>query len=617
MSYVAALRRFFRALGRGLDGLRRTLHLIFLLLFAILALAVLLPQVPQVPRAAALLVSPQGALVDELAGDPVERALARARGLPFAETLLQDLIDAIRLAKDDERIRVLVLELDGLGSAGLSKLEELAEQVREFRDSGKPVVAIGDGYSRNQYYLAAQADHVFMHPMGFVLIEGYSQYLPYYKSLLDKLYVDYNVWTVGEYKSFVEPVTRDDMSPEDREATGHYLRGLWDAYQRDVTAARQLSADALQRYADDAGALLAAAGGDTGRMALDFGLVDGLLTRDAIREQLRDLVGADDNGDGYARVRHEAYLQAQRARPGPRRGTREKIAVIRAVGTILDGSQAPGSIGGDSTAALIREAANDDDVKAIVLRVDSPGGSAFASEVILRELEVFRASGRPLVVSMSSVAASGGYWISMAADQIWASPNTLTGSIGVGATLPTFQRSLAALGIHVDGVGTTELGNPYDLTRELSDPARELIGRTVEYLYDEFVTKVAEHRSRSVESIDAAARGRVWTGAQALELGLVDELGPLGDAIRAAADLAGLAEDAYRIEYRSAPLGFAQRLAMELARVSAPLIGALGFPQSLPVRLKALLDASIEPIAFFERLNDPRGIYAYCLCDVR
>jgi protease IV len=617
MSYVAALGRFFRGLGRGLDRLRKTLHLIFLLLLAVFVLAVLLPQVPHVPRAAALLISPQGMLVEELSGEPVARALARAQGLPFAETLLQDLIDAIRLAKDDERIRVLVLELDGLGSAGLSKLEELAAEVRAFRDSGKPVVAIGDDYSRNQYYLAAQADHVFMHPMGFVLIEGYNQFLPYYKSLLDKLYVDYNVWTVGEYKSFVEPVTRDDMSPEDREATEYFLHGIWDAYQRDVTDARQLGADALQRYADDAGALLAAAGGDTGRMALEYGLVDELLTRDAVRERLRDLVGADDNGDAYAHIRHDEYLRARRAGPEPRRRAREKVAVIRAVGTILDGSQGPGTIGGDSTAALIREAANDDDVKALVLRVDSPGGSAFASEVILREVEVFRDSGRPVVVSMSSVAASGGYWISMAADQIWASRNTLTGSIGVGATLPTFQRSLAALGVHIDGVSTTELADPYDLTRELSEPARELIGHTVEYVYDEFVTKVAEHRGRSVEEIDEAARGRVWTGAQAFERGLVDELGRLDDAIRAAAGLAGLAEDAYRIEYLSAPLGFAQRLAMEFARVGGPLIGALGVQRSLPAGLKALLEASAEPIAFFERLNDPRGIYAYCLCDVR
>jgi protease IV len=619
MAYLSALMRFFRGLWRGLDGLRKVLHLLFLLVFFVLVLSVLMPEPPQVPRAAALRIAPQGALVDQLSGDPVQRALARAQGLPFAETLLQDLVDAIRWARDDDRIRVLVLELDRMESAGLSKLEELAAAIVDFRDSGKPVVAVGDGFSRNQYYLAAHADHVYMHPMGFVLIDGYGQYTPYYKSLLDRLYVDYNVWTAGEYKSYVEPVTRDDMSDEDREAREAYLGGLWEEYQRSVTTVRGLAGDALQYYADNAAGLLAATAGDAGRLALEQELVDELLARDEMRERIRELVDADHSADSYPQVSHGDYLRALRASGSlSRRGTgTDKVALVHAVGEILDGSQPPGSVGGDSTARLIRSATKDDDVKALVLRVDSPGGSAFASEVILRELQAFQETGRPLVVSMGSVAASGGYWISMAADQIWASPSTLTGSIGVGATMPTFQRSLEAIGVHVDGVGTTELSGLFDVTRELSDSGRELIGQSISWLYREFMDKVATHRNMPLEAVEVAARGRVWTGAQAHQLGLVDELGHLEDAIRAAAGLAGLEEDRYRVESFAAPLGFAERMAMEMIRLGAPVIGALQIEFPLSRSLQALLAATQEPLEFARRFNDPRGIYAYCFCDVR
>ncbi len=619
MSYVNALKRFFRGLWRGLDGLRRILHLILLLVVFVLVLGVLLPEPPHVPRAAALMIAPQGALVDELSGDPLQRALARAQGLSFSETLLSDLIEAIRAARDDDRIRVLVLDLDRLESAGLSKLEELAAGIRDFRESGKPVVAAGDGFSRNQYYLASQADEVYMHPMGMVLIEGYSQYTPYYKSLLDKLYVDVNVWTAGEYKSFVEPVTRDDMSDEDREARMSYLGGLWSGYQHDVTQARRLPDDALQQYADNAASLLALAGGDTARMAVDQGLVDELLARDQVRDRLRTLVDPEAEGNGYPRVSHAEYLRALDAtRPSrPRGAERGKVAVVHAVGEILDGSQSPGNVGGDSTARLIRQAADDDDVVALVVRVDSPGGSAFASEVILRELELFQESGRPLVVSMGSVAASGGYWISMSADRIWASPSTLTGSIGVGATLPTIQRSLDAIGITIDGVGTTELSGLMDITRELGDTGRELISHTVGHVYREFMDKVAVHRGLSRDAVEAAARGRVWTGEQALELGLVDALGGFEEALKSAADLAGVAEGEYRIEYFEQPMGFAERLAMELIRLSSPVIGSLDLELPISRSVRALLDATREPLAFAQRFNDPRGIYTYCFCDVR
>jgi protease-4 len=400
--------RVLAAIWRGLDRIRRVLHLILLLTVFALLFAALTPEQPVVPASAALVLAPRGDLVEQLSGDPFERALARAQGVEVSETLVKDLVDAMRLARDDRRIKALVLELEGLTGAGLSKLQNLAKELELFKESGKPVIAIGGGFDQSQYFLAAHADEIYMHPMGAVLLEGYSRYLPYYKSALEKLYVDYHVWTAGEYKSFVEPITRDDMSAEDEEASRVYLSALWHAYQGDVTAARGLEADSLQRYADDFIPLLRGAGGDTARLAETYGLVDELLTRDHMRARIRDVVGPSAEGsDDFAAIEHGPYLTAQRFGQLPFDG-QSKVAVVVAAGTILDGVQPPGSVGGDSTAQLVRDAAADAQVKALVVRVDSPGGSAFASEVIRREIEVFRDSGRPVVVSMGSVAAQRG-----------------------------------------------------------------------------------------------------------------------------------------------------------------------------------------------------------------
>jgi protease-4 len=459
-----------------------------------------------------------------------------------------------------------------------------------------------------------------MHPMGLVLVDGYARFLPYYKSLLEKVYVDYNVWTVGEYKSFVEPITRDDMSPQDEEASKVYLDELWGAYQTDVTAARDLAAPALQRYADDIVALLDEADGDTARLAVDYGLVDELLTRDLMRERIREAVGAEKPATGqpdvYPQVTLDDYVAWLRTEqpPEPRPN---KVAVIVAAGTILDGTQPPGSIGGDSTAELIRVARADSAVKALVLRVDSGGGSAFASDVILRELERFQETDRPVVVSMGSVAASGGYWIAMGADEIWASPTTLTGSIGVGATIPTIPRALDWLGVHVDGIGTTELAGGLEITRPIGEGMKGLIEHTVRHTYDDFVGKVAEHRERSAEEIEAAAQGRVWTGADALARGLVDKLGDLPDAIESAAELAGLESGSYMLDYVEQQLGFVETMMLSLTAQAVVGIDRLVDKPRWPATVTQALESTLEPIAFIDRLNDPRGIYAYCFCDTQ
>jgi protease-4 len=611
--------RIVTAIWHGLDRLRRLLHLILLLGLFLLLLVSTVGERVFVPSRAALVIAPEGVLVDQLSGDPLERAIARIRGTPLQETLLRDVLDALDAARDDDRIKAVVLQLDSMSGAGLSKLQELAGEIARFKESGKQVIAIGDGFTRDQYYLAAQADRVYMHPMGLILLDGYSRFLPYYKTALDKLYVDYHVWTVGEYKSFVEPITRDDMSPQDEESSRVFLDALWRQYQSDVTTARRLSGPALQRYADQIVTLLEDAGGDTARLALDYGLVDELLTRDAMRARIRAAVGEDaapEDADDYTRVSLDDYVASLRLGGAPAEPP-SKIAVVVASGTILDGVQPSGAIGGDSLSKLIREVRSDDDVKALVLRVDSGGGSAFASDVILRELQVFQESDRPVVVSMGSVAASGGYWISMAADEIWASPTTLTGSIGVGATIPTIPRTLDALGVHVDGVGTTELSGAFEITRPLGESVKGLIAQSIRSTYAEFIGKVAEHRGRSVEEIDAAAQGRVWVGADALERGLVDRLGTLADAIESAAELAGLEEGSYAVDYVEQELTFAERVALSLTAKALPLVDkAVGLPH-WSSDLARLVESALDPLAFAERFNDPRGIYAYCFCDTR
>jgi protease-4 len=608
--------QILRSIWRALDRVRRVLHLLLLLGFFFVLAAGFAGQRIVVPTSTALIVAPQGVLVDQLSGNPFERAVAKARGVALQETLLRDVIDAIRLARDDSRIKTLVLQLDGLSTAGLSKLQELAEEIRAFRDSGKSVTALGDAYTRDQYYLASFADEIYMHPMGIVLVDGYSRFVPYYKSALDNLYVDFNVWTVGEYKSFVEPITRDDMSPEDEEASREYLEAMWDAYQADVTAARALPAEALQRYADEIEQLLGEVNGDTARLALDYGLIDEIATHDVMRQRIRTLLSEPDSDDDFTSIDYESYLAATRAGDASVTAP-SKIAVVVASGTILDGMQPPGTVGGDTASELIRQAARDAQVKALVLRVDSPGGSAFASDVILRELEVFQRSERPVVVSMGSVAASGGYWIAMSADEIWASPTTLTGSIGVGATLPTFERSLDRIGVHIDGVGTTELAGAFDMVRDLNEEARGFIGHSVRHSYDQFITKVAEHRERAVEEIDRVARGRVWIGRDALDRGLVDRLGTFEDAVRSAGELAGLEEGDYGVDYVEQELGVTDRLLLELTSTAAPLVHGMIGEADWPRIVSRWLEAAMEPLAFLERLNDPRGVYAYCFCDVR
>src|SRR5579862_2846844 len=536
------LRSILYGLWRGLDVLRRFLHLLLLLVIFGFIIGLVHVSIPSVPAKAALLIEPEGQLVEQLSGDPLERAVQEARGQGRPETLLWDLTDSIRAAAKDKRIPVLALELEKFDGAGQPTLEELAKALHEFRATGKKVIAYGDEMTQERYYLAAQADEIYLDPMGFVLVDGYARYRMFYKEALDKLGVDINVFRVGAYKSAVEEYTRTDMSPEDKEESSAYLGALWSSYQDAITRARKLPPDALTKYVSTLSKTVPAAGGNAAQVALDAGLITGLKTQLEVEKRLVDLVGADDTSGSFKSVSTSDYARVAHADMKIHADGKPRVGVIVAAGEILDGDQPPGTVGGESTSHLIREARLDKDVKAVVLRVDSPGGSVLASEEIYRELLALRASGKPVVVSMSGYAASGGYYISAPADEIWSSPATLTGSIGIFAIIPTIDKTLGKVGVNVDGVGTTPLAAQMRLDRPLGTDARALIQSEIGRGYDVFLQRVSSGRKKTREQIDSIAQGRVWAGVDAKRLGLVDGLGSFDDAAKSAARRAKLTD---------------------------------------------------------------------------
>lgn len=566
-----------------------------------------------VPSSAALVVDLQGNLVEQFSGDPTERALDRLAGQKQQpQTRLRDVVEAIDKARDDSRIKALVLETDEMQGAGLEQLQYIGHAIRDFKKSGKPVFALGDSYDQGQYYLAATADTVFIHPMGRVFLRGFGLYQPYFKDALDKLGVEWNVFRVGKYKSAVEPYLRNDMSPEAREDYTELLDVLWSDYQKDVTQARKLPGDAIKDYIDGLPASLAAVGGDDAKLALDARFVDRIANPDQMQDAVAKVVGNANHG--FSGIEYQQYLAAVDGDDSGPAGSGGKVAVVVAEGDIMDGDQPPGSIGGDSTSELIREARYDDSVKALVLRVDSPGGSSFASDLILREIQLTKEAGKPVVVSMGSVAASGGYWISMAGDKIYASPSTITGSIGIFGMLPTFQDSLAKIGVHSDGVGTTKFSGAFDPTRAMAPEMKQAFQLSIDYGYQEFITKVAKYRHMKVDDVDAIAQGRVWPGSDAKRLGLVDAYGDVDDAVAEAAKLADLGQR-YSVDYIEKQPSFLDRLLTSMANDSDSSLAALGRPAAAGV--PAWYGRIMQMAASLGVFNDPRGIYAYCFCDVR
>ncbi len=612
MTLGSALRGFFSLVWRILEGIRKVLHLALLLVIFGFLLAALHTSNPVIPRSAALVIAPEGEIVEQLALDPVRRAVGEASGTTASETLLKDIIDAIAAAKTDSRIKLIVLDLDSMGGAGLSKLQEVGAALRDFRASGKRVIAAADSLDQAQYYLAAQAGEVFLDPMGEVYLDGFAYYRMYYKEGIDKLGIDFNIFRAGTFKSYTDEYSRSDMAPSDREESSVWLQVMWNAYTQDVTRARSLPANAIADYIASQPASLQAVNGDMAKMALQRGLVTALKSRRQVADDLKGIVGEDEDSHSFSSVSMRQYLSSVRAKRVLKPKTDSKVGIIVAAGDMYDGRQPPGSIGGDSTSELLREARYDDTVKAVVLRVDSPGGSEFAAEKITREVQALRKAGKPVVVSMSSYAASGGYYIASGANQIFASPTTLTGSIGVFSVIPTFQRSLEKLGIKVDGIGTTPLAGDMREDRALGPVSKQVQQLSVEHAYATFLKRVADGRKKSVEEIDKIAQGRVWAGLDAQRIGLVDHLGGLKDAIDAAAKLAQLGAD-YNADYIEPEQSFREALLNQIRSQGIRLGGILGLIQP-PSRVEKILDPLLDQALGVAKLNDPRNMYSYCWC---
>lgn len=603
---------FLTLVWRMLDGVRKALHLVLLLIIFGFVLAALHTSIPSVPKSAALVVAPEGELVEQLSSDPVRRAFGEASGGPAPETLLRDVIDAIEAARSDERIKLIVLDLGNLSASGLSKLQEVGAALRDFKSSGKRVVAAADSLNQTQYYLAAQAGELYLDPLGLVYVDGFSYYRMFLKEAIDKLGVDVNVFRAGTFKSFTDQFSRSDMAPSEREESSVWLQALWNSYAQDVTRARSLAPDALNQYVADAPAALAAVNGDAAKLAVQRGLVTGLKSRRQLADELKAIVGEDTDSHSFNSIGVSQYLAAVRPKHSLKSKSDAKLGVVVAAGDILDGHQPPGRIGGESTADLLRQARYDHAVKAVVMRVDSPGGSMFASELILRQVQALREAGKPVVVSMSTYAASGGYYISAAANQIFASPTTLTGSIGVFSVVPTFEHTLEKLGVKVDGLGTTPLAGAMRLDRPLDDASKRILQSSVDHAYDEFLQRVGEGRKKSVPDVDKIAQGRVWAGVDAQRIGLVDHLGGLKDATDAAARLADLGSN-YDVDYIEPELSLREELLMQLRSQIVRLGRIAGF-LAPPRGLDRALDPLIERARAIAELNDPRGLYAYCWC---
>ena len=584
---------------------------------ALLALIILLISIffynteKELPDRAALVLALRGDIVEQKTETMLSNRLLGEAARE--EILLKDVIDVIDSAADDQRVQALVLELQEMGRVGISKLEDIGQALQRFKARGKPIYASGDFFDQQSYYLAAYADQLNLHPMGGVLLTGFGIYRNYFKSALEKLLVQFHVFRVGTYKSALEPILRDDMSEDAKEANLSWLNVLWDAYKTKVAQLRGLKPDDIDDYINNRSELLARAGGDEARLALDFGLVDALKTRDEVREDLIQLVGEDEHEKTFNQIGFDEYLADIQPKLLKTHPDRPKVGIVVAQGIILDGNQPTGRIGADTLSELIRQARLDDDIQAVVLRIDSPGGSALASETIRAELDLTRRSGKPVLVSMGSVAASGGYWIAASANEIWASSTTITGSIGIYSAFPTFEKSLDLLGIHNDGVGTTRLADAFDVARPLNPILADSLEQSIRYSYAHFIELVSEGRSLTLQDVEKIAQGRVWAGKTAMELGLVDAIGNLQDAVRSAAKLVDL--ENYDVIYVEQPLTAREKLIRRLNQFLTGTLSNLWGRTSHPAaRIYDHFGADIKKML---TLNDPKGTYAYCfVCEM-
>ena len=616
-SILSTIGHGLRGAWRWLDATRRALlNLLLLLLLGALLWALMRPGAPALHDKTALVLDISGTVVEQRSAIKLrDQVLGQARGQDSEQTRLRDVLAVLGAAAKDDQISHAVLMLDGLGGAGLPTLREVASAIERFKASGKPVYAWGSEFDQRQYFLAAHASEVWLHPMGSVVVEGFGRHRAYYKDLLDKVGITVNVLRAGKYKNAAETYTANAPSAETLQSEGALWGALWSSYTAAVEKARKQPAGSVAAAIDSLPASLLAAQGNPARWALDRQWVDALKTRDEMRAFLVLKGAKDEDNKTFRQVNLAGYLARIKARTGG-----DAVGVVVAQGSISDGRAGPGNIGGLSTAELIRKARENDKIKAIVLRVDSPGGSAFGSELVRRELELTRAAGKPVVVSMGNMAASGGYWISMAADEIIADEASITGSIGVVGLLPTAQGAMDKLGIHTGGVTTTWLADAYDPKRALDPRFAKLVQGYIDSTYRDFTVLVASARKSTPEKIDGLAQGRVWSGKDAHARGLVDRLGSFGDAIASAARLGKLAADP-RIEYVEATPGRLQRVLEQLgvtqADVGLPLTGlqaALVGSGLLPPAAQTLAQ-DLGWLADVAARHKPFAALAHCLCD--
>ncbi|WP_266172122.1 signal peptide peptidase SppA [Dyella subtropica] len=610
---------FLSVFGRGINVVRLVIinlvffTFLFLFLLIVAGFAIGTRSERSIQNDSVLLLKPQGELVEQYSIEPLQRALSGLSGNQPRQIQLRDLTSAIDAAAKDSRISRILLEPDELHGGGFAALHEVGAALDRFRATGKPVVVWAANMDQGQYYLAAHADRILLDPKGGVVLTGLANYRLFYKDLLDKLGVDVHLFRVGQFKSAAEPYILDHASPESKEADSYWMGGLWSAYIDEVAKLRKLEASKLRTDIDGLPEAIASTQGDLGQLALNEHLVDGLATRAELEAMMRkEGVPAGKKGLGFREVELQHYMANL---PNGGDLLSSGVSVVVAEGEIVGGKQPQGSIGGESTAALIRAAREDHRTKALVLRVNSPGGEVYAAEQIRREVELTKEAGIPVVVSMGNVAASGGYWISMNADRIYAEPNTITGSIGIFGMYFTVPGTLDKLGVKSDGVGTGPLAGAFNITRPLDPKVGTLIQAIIDKGYHDFVGSVAKARGKDYDAIDTIAQGRVWTGQQALERGLVDQLGGIGDAIADAAQRAKLGKNP-PVHYIEAPLGGFEQFLVGLNDNAA-----MSAMQAYGVRLPAWvaqLPAMVPELKLLRTAQSGRpNVYAYCFCEPR
>ena len=600
--------RLLKGIWRVLSGISRAISvlvsLLFVTIFVIAVSTSLNESTPEpLPERAALLIAPSGPLVED---SPPVGALSAFLNQDYDQpVLLNDVVRSIRWAATDERITSLVFDLENLAGPSTSQTLEISSAIEVFRASGKPVVAVGDFYSQAHYLLASQADQILLHPEGGMFLEGFSVYRSYLRSFLEKTRVTMHVFRAGENKSAVEPYLRDDMSDEEQEVVSRWLEGLWATYTELAESGRELPAGTMDQFIASFAAQLDASDNDLAETMLAAGWVDMLVDHAQMEDALVEWVGVTDE-DGYAEFMSlDRYVEDVKMSRSLTEENLPLIAIIPVEGTLMPGDSEEGMAGSDTINGYIDTVLEAEDLAAIVLRVNSPGGSVFASDLIRRKLLEVVDADIPIVVSMGTIAASGGYWIAAEADEIWALPTTLTGSIGAFSAFPTIEGILEYIGVTVDGVGTTPLAGAASFNRGLSPEMASIVQALAYGAYDDFIELVASGRDMSEQAVREVADGLVWTGAEAADRGLVDELGGLYEAVAAAARLAGVKE--WRTARTRVPPSFDSVLLQELRRsfgmVAAPLGGWF----------ESLVSAFKPAIKSLSSLRDPMHVYAQCL----